>query len=76
MAVTEQTVFIPVGQSQRVSKPDEILLWKEATPPPPPPPAFVRDAAVQGEILKCPSVVIQGHSKALVRLNPAFSRDW
>lgn len=72
MAVTEQPVSIPVDQSQRVSKPHEILLWKEATPPPP---ACVKHTAVQGEILKCPSVVIQGHSKLLVLLNPAFSRD-
>lgn len=64
---------MPVGQSQRLSKPREILLWKEATPPPP---AVVKHTAVQGEISKYPRVVIQGHSKPLVLLNPAFSWDW
>lgn len=53
----EQPVFIPVAQSQRVSKAHEILLWKEAAPPPP---AFVKHTAAQGEILKYPSVVMQG----------------
>lgn len=56
-------MLIPVDQSQRVSKPHEILLWKEATPPSP---AFVKHTAVQGETLKYPRVVIQGHSKPLV----------